>query len=180
LAAAEERAGGEDDTCPEQQIAVIPERVEGTTRRMTTGEHRLGVKLAARMSATGPDPHDADRSDVGSGGRRPYQRGGHMPITAVVEFPPVEGEDPREAYDRISRELNGGRPMTKRSEWGAGLLAHTHNVGEDGSALVVDVWRDQAGMDAFIGRLRPILEREGFADHMNVRVFDTTDLVIEG
>jgi hypothetical protein len=103
-----------------------------------------------------------------------------MPITAVVEFPPMEGEDPREGYDRISRELNGGQPMTKRSEWGEALLAHTHNVGEDGSTLVVDVWRDRAGMDAFIARLAPILEREGYADQMTVRVFDTTDLVIEG
>jgi hypothetical protein len=103
-----------------------------------------------------------------------------MPITAIVEFPPIEGVDSREAYDRISRELNGGQPMTKRSEWGEGLLAHTHNVGEDGSTVVVDVWRDRAGMDAFIARLGPILEREGFAGQMNVRVFDTTDLVIEG
>jgi hypothetical protein len=102
-----------------------------------------------------------------------------MPITAIVEFPPIEGLDPREAYDRISRELNGGQPMTKRSEWGEGLLAHTHNVGQDGSTVVVDVWRDQAGMDAFIKRLSPILEREGIAGNMNVRVLDTTDLVIE-
>ena len=102
-----------------------------------------------------------------------------MPITSIVEFPPTEGMDPREAYDSISRELNGGQPMTKRSEWGEGLLAHSHNVGEDGSVLVVDVWRDRADMDAFIGRLAPILEREGFADQMSVRVFDTTDLVTE-
>ena len=102
-----------------------------------------------------------------------------MPITAIVEFPPIEGVDARESYESISRELNGGQLMTKRSEWGEGLLAHTHNVGEDGSTLVVDVWRDRADMDAFIGRLAPILEREGFADQMNVRVFDTTDLVIE-
>jgi hypothetical protein len=31
-----------------------------------------------------------------------------------------------------------------------------------------------------IARLGPILEREGVGDQMNVRVFDTTDLVIEG
>jgi hypothetical protein len=103
-----------------------------------------------------------------------------MPITAVSELAPIEGEDPREGYDRITRELNGGQPMTKRSEWGEGLLAHTHNVGADGSVLVVDVWRDQAAMDAFTERLRPIFEREGIADLVNVRVFDTTDLVIEG
>jgi hypothetical protein len=41
-----------------------------------------------------------------------------MPITAVSELQPIEGMDPREGYDRITRELNGGQPMTKRSEWG--------------------------------------------------------------
>jgi quinol monooxygenase YgiN len=75
--------------------------------------------------------------------------------------------------------LNGGQPMTKRSEWGEGLLAHIHNVAEDGTVLVVDVWRDPAAMDAFMQRLRPVLG-EDIADQMNVRVFDTNDLVIEG
>jgi hypothetical protein len=102
-----------------------------------------------------------------------------MPITAVSELQPIEGMDPREGYDRITRELNGGQPMTKRSEWGEGLLAHIHNVGEDGTVLVVDVWRDQAAMDAFMERLRPVLG-EDIADQINVRVFDTNDLVIEG
>ena len=102
-----------------------------------------------------------------------------MPITAVSELQALEGEDPRDGYVRVMRELNGGQPMTKRSEWGEGLLAHTHNVGEDGSALVVDVWRDQAAMDTFMERLRPVLG-EDVADQMTVRVFDTNDLVIEG
>ena len=102
-----------------------------------------------------------------------------MPITAVSELQALEGEDPRDGYVRVMRELNGGQPMTKRSDWGEGLLAHTHNVGEDGSVLVVDVWRDQAAMDAFMERLRPVLG-EDIADQVNVRVFDTNDLVIEG
>jgi len=102
-----------------------------------------------------------------------------MPITAVSELQALEGEDPRDGYVRVMRELNGGQPMTKRSEWGEGLLAHIHNVGEDGSVLVVDVWRDQAAMDAFMRRLRPVLG-EDVADQMTVRVFDTNDLVIEG
>jgi len=102
-----------------------------------------------------------------------------MPITAVSELQALEGEDPRDGYVRVMRELNGGQPMTKRSEWGEGLLAHIHNVGEDGTVLVVDVWRDQAAMDAFMERLRPVLG-EDIADQVNVRVFDTNDLVIEG
>jgi hypothetical protein len=109
-----------------------------------------------------------------------------VPITAVTDFAPIEGVDPREAYDRVTRELNGGQPMTKRSEGGEGLLAHVHSVGEDGGGVIVDVWRDQASMDAFLGRLGPVLEREAaargvnFADSMNTRVLDTTNVVTEG
>ena len=109
-----------------------------------------------------------------------------MPITAITEFAPMDGADSREVYDRVSRELNGGQPMTKRSEWGEGLLAHIHSVAEDGSTVVVDVWRDQQGMDAFIERLRPVLEREAtdsgvnLAEQMNIRVLDTTNVVTEG
>ena len=109
-----------------------------------------------------------------------------MPIMSVAEFAPWEGVDPREVYDRVTRELNGGQPMTKRSDWGAGLLAHVHSVGEDGSSVVVEVWQDQAGMDAFLERLRPVLEREAesaganLADNMNIRVVDTTNVVTEG
>jgi hypothetical protein len=103
-----------------------------------------------------------------------------MPITSIVEFPPMEDIDPREAYDQLSRELNDGQPMTKRSEWGKGLLAHVHSVAEDRTTVVVDVWQDQAGMDAFLQRLGPILEREGMADAMRVRVYQTHNVVTEG
>ena len=70
--------------------------------------------------------------------------------------------------------------MTRRSEWGHGLLAHVHSVTEDGGAVVVDVWQDQAGMDAFLQRLGPILEREGLADSMSVRVLEAHNVVTEG
>ena len=33
-----------------------------------------------------------------------------MPITAILEFSAVEGEDPLEEYDLVNRELNDGRP----------------------------------------------------------------------
>jgi hypothetical protein len=103
-----------------------------------------------------------------------------MPITSIVEFPPMEGVDPREAYDQLTRELNDGQPMTRRSEWGEGLLAHVHSVAEDRTTVVVDVWQDQAGMDAFLQRIGPILEREGMAGNMSVRVLQTNNVVTEG
>ena len=103
-----------------------------------------------------------------------------MPITSIVEFSPVEGEDPLEGYDLVTRELNDGRPMTRRSEFGEGLLAHVYSVAEDGGVVVVEVWQDHARMDAFIQRLQPILEREGFADHMSVRVLETHNVVTDG
>ena len=52
-----------------------------------------------------------------------------MPITAIVEFSPTEGLDPRESYDRLTRELNDGEPMTRRSQWNDGLLAHSYLPG---------------------------------------------------
>jgi|SRR5215208_4324205 hypothetical protein len=103
-----------------------------------------------------------------------------MPIVSIAEFPPVEGDDPRELYDRVTRELNDGQPMTRRSDWGKGLLAHVYSVNEEGAAVVVDVWKDQAGMDAFIQRLGPVLERQGIADQMSIRVLEATNVVTEG
>jgi hypothetical protein len=35
-------------------------------------------------------------------------------------------------------------------------------------------------MDAFIQRLQPILEREGFADLMSARVLETHNVVTDG
>jgi quinol monooxygenase YgiN len=103
-----------------------------------------------------------------------------MPITSIVEFPKVEDEDPREGYDRVTRQLNDGRPVTRRSEFGEGLLAHVYSVAEDGGVVVVEVWQDQARMDAFVQRLQPILDREGYADRMNVRVLETHNVVTDG
>ena len=103
-----------------------------------------------------------------------------MPITAIVEFSPTEGIDPKESYDRLTRELNGGEPMTRRSHWNDGMLAHSYSVGEDGSAVAVDVWRDQQSMDAWMERVGPLIEREGSAANMQARVFETHAVVTEG
>ena len=103
-----------------------------------------------------------------------------MPITSIVEFPPVEDHYPREGYHRVTRQLNDWRPITRRSEFGEGLLAHVHSIAEDGGVVVVEVWQDQARMDAFIQRLQPILEREGFGDLMSARVLETNNVVTDG
>jgi len=103
-----------------------------------------------------------------------------MPITAIVEFSPTEGLDPRESYDRLTREVNGGEPMTRRSQWNDGLLAHSYSVDEHGGAVAVDVWRDQQSMDAWMERIGPLIEREGSAANMQARVFETHAVVTEG
>src|SRR5918993_3669765 len=74
--------------------------------------------------------------------RRHLHKGGHMPITSIVEFPPVEDHYPREGYHRVTRQLNDWRPITRRSEFGEGLLAHVHSIAEDGGVVVVEVWQD--------------------------------------
>jgi len=42
------------------------------------------------------------------------------------------------------------------------------------------VWRDQQSMDAWMGRVGPLIEREGTAANMQARVFETHAVVTEG
>ena len=44
-----------------------------------------------------------------------------MPITAIVEFTPVEGEDPREGYDLVNRALNDGQPHEEALRFRRGI-----------------------------------------------------------
>ena len=96
-----------------------------------------------------------------------------MPIVAVVEWPPTEGLDPKAEYARVAEELNG-RPFTSPADWGGGLLAHVAASADDGASLVVDVWEDQASMDAWMERVMPLL-----SDHPDpsVRVMQTHNVV---
>jgi hypothetical protein len=87
----------------------------------------------------------------------------------------VEGRDPRQDYDELTREMNDGQPMTQLSDWGDGLLSHTYSVDENGEAVAIDVWEHERGMDAFMQRLQPILEREAMTPR--VRVLATHNLV---
>ena len=59
-----------------------------------------------------------------------------MPITAIVEFSPTEGIDPKESYDRLTRELNGGEPMTRRAHWNDGMLVLTATLVGEGDAVL--------------------------------------------
>ena len=101
-----------------------------------------------------------------------------MPITVIAEFPKTEGRDPRQVYDDVCRELNDGKPMTQPSDWGQGLLTHSYSVGESGEAVAVDVWEDQRGMEAFMARLGPIMEREEIEG--DIRIMETYSVVAEG
>jgi hypothetical protein len=98
-----------------------------------------------------------------------------MPITVIVEFPKLEGRDPRRDYDELTRELNDGQPMTQASAWGDGLLAHSYSIDENGDSVAIDVWEDQRGMDAFMQRIQPLMEREGITP--SVRVLQTHNVV---
>lgn len=96
-----------------------------------------------------------------------------MPVALVLEVD--ASANPREVYDRITHELNDGQPFTNRSDWGGGLISHVAGVAEDGSAVVVDVWEDQASMDRWMERVGPLIEREGVQPR--VRVLDTHNVV---
>jgi quinol monooxygenase YgiN len=80
-----------------------------------------------------------------------------MPIVALIEFPPGDGVDYTVEYDRVSQALNG-HPFARPSDWGEGMLAHVAAVREDRGALIIDVWEDQAAMDAWMERVGPYLE----------------------
>jgi hypothetical protein len=99
-----------------------------------------------------------------------------MPIAAVVEWPPDTGLDPKAEYQRAADMLNDGRPFSSPADWGGGLITHTFAVGEDGSVLAVDVWEDQASMDAWMQKLGPVMEGR---PEPRVRVFQTLNVVTE-
>ena len=106
-------------------------------------------------------------------GRRPTYREGTVPIVCIVEVSGAEGVDMRAQYAKAADELNGGRPFSDPADWGGGLLSHVAAVGEDGG-IIVDVWEDQAHMDAWMKRVAPLLE-EG--PEPRVRVMETINVV---
>ena len=97
-----------------------------------------------------------------------------MPIVAVIEWPAVEGLDMRTEYARVADELNDGRPFTSLSDWGGGLMSHVAAEADDGTSIVVDVWEDQASMDAWMARVMPLIEEH---PEPRVRVMPTINVV---
>ena len=85
-----------------------------------------------------------------------------MPIVAIVEGSPQEGQDPREMYDQLTRELNNGEPLTRTSHWGDGLIAHVYCVGDDGTSIGIDVWQDEASWNRWLEKLMPVAQRARF------------------
>ena len=101
-----------------------------------------------------------------------------MPIAVIVEVTAEEGQDPRDIYDRVIREVNDGEPMTRTSQWNDGLISHVYCVGEDGSSVAVDLWQDEDSMNRWYEKLRPVSEGVAGARY-EMRVMQTYNLVTE-
>ena len=80
-----------------------------------------------------------------------------MPIVAILEWAPTDDVDMQAEYARVADELNGGRPFASTDDWGGGLISHTAVALEGGGGLVVDVWEDQAHMDAWMQKVMPLI-----------------------
>ena len=96
-----------------------------------------------------------------------------MPIIAILEWPHMEGLDMQAEYGRVADELNGG-PFTSLDDWGGGLLAHAAAATDEGGGLVVDVWEDQAQMDAWMEKVMP---RITHLPEPQVRILPTFNVV---
>jgi hypothetical protein len=95
-----------------------------------------------------------------------------MPIMAIVEFPPSD-LDMRAEYERVGEEING-HPFTSLADWGGGLISHAAAPTPEGGGIVVDVWEDQASMDAWMAKVMP-LTQDG--PEAQVRVLETLNVV---
>jgi hypothetical protein len=102
-----------------------------------------------------------------------------VPIAAIVEGPPLEGQDPREMYDQLTREISNGEPMTRTSQWSDGLIAHIYCVGEDGGSIAIDVWQDEASWNSWLEKLAPVAERMGASPQTQIRVLQVHNIVLD-
>jgi hypothetical protein len=97
-----------------------------------------------------------------------------MPIVAILEWPQSEGIDMQAEYRRVADELNGGRPFSDVGDWGGGMIAHAAAHNGSGGGLVIDVWEDQAHMDAWMQRVMPATS--GLPEP-SVRILETINVV---
>ena len=97
-----------------------------------------------------------------------------MPIVAILEWPATEGLDIKAEYARVADELNGGRPFADVGDWGGGMIAHAAAHTGDGGGLVIDVWEDQAHMDAWMQKVMPLIPDTPKPD---VRILETINVV---
>ena len=97
-----------------------------------------------------------------------------MPIVAILEWPATEGLDIKAEYARVADELNGGRPFSSPDDWTAGLISHAAADTGDGGGLIVDVWEDQAHMDAWMQKVMPLMAGQ---PEPSVRILETINVV---
>lgn len=97
-----------------------------------------------------------------------------MPIIAILEWPPADGLDMKAEYARVANELNAGRPFSDVGDWGGGMIAHAVAETGGGGGIVVDVWEDQAHMDAWMQKVMPLIPDSPQPD---VRILETYNVV---
>jgi hypothetical protein len=85
-----------------------------------------------------------------------------MAIAALFDFgtPTLSKQEVRESYDRVNRELGGGREPSRASEISDGLLAHFVGESEDGHWIIVNVLESPQAMDRMMQRVAPLMQRE--------------------
>jgi hypothetical protein len=97
-----------------------------------------------------------------------------MPIVAILEWPATEGLDMKTEYARVSDELNGGRMFSSPADWTPGLISHAAAGTGDGGGLVVDVWEDEAHLEAWMQKVMPLMADQ---PEPSVRIHETINVV---
>ena len=98
-----------------------------------------------------------------------------MPIVAILEWPATEGLDMKAEYARVADELNRGRPFSNVEDWARRARSRTSAAETgDGGGVIVDVWEDQAHMDAWMKKVMPLIADQ---PEPGVRVLETYNVV---
>ncbi len=82
-----------------------------------------------------------------------------MPSFLLLKFPGLTVED----YHAINEKL-GIDVSTGVGDWPDGLLSHAGGIGDDGEAVVAEVWDSREAQDRFMkGRLAPAMAAAGIS-----------------